>query len=188
MTCEAEAMHLDRASLNGAIDEIRAAPADDGTLELIVARPAEDRRAVLAEGVLDPAVGLVGDNWIERGSRHTPDGSSDPDSQLNVMSARVVALLAQDPERRALAGDQLYLDLDLSEANLPVGTRLAIGDAVIEVTERPHTGCAKFSRRFGRAARRWVNTREGRALRLRGFNARIVQAGTVRTGDAVRKV
>ena len=96
--------------------------------------------------------------------------------------------MAVDPDRRALAGDQLHLDLDLSLANLPPGTRLALGSAVIEVTAKPHLGCAKFVDRFGRDAMRFVNSPVGRELRLRGLNARVVVAGTVRPGDEVRKL
>ena len=154
-------------------------------------RPAPGEREVLDEGELDLAVGLVGDSWSQRGSSRTADGGPHPDMQLNVMSAAMVAFLAGDPARRALAGDQLYLDLDLSHDNLPVGSRLTIGDpavrgAVIEVTEPPHTGCAKFVERFGAEAMRFVNGRVGRPLRLRGLNARVVVPGRVRPGDPVR--
>ncbi|HEY3485273.1 MAG TPA: MOSC domain-containing protein [Ilumatobacteraceae bacterium] len=178
--------HRTRDELDASLATILAAPADNGTLALIVRRPAVDEREVLDEGQLDPAVGLVGDTWTERSSRRTPDGSPHPDMQLNVMSARVADRLAGDPTRRALAGDQLFVDLDITEANLPPGTRLAIGTAVIEVTEQPHTGCQKFSGRFGVDALRWVN--EHPELRLRGLCARVVVAGTVRQGDTVRKV
>jgi hypothetical protein len=142
----------------------------------------------MAEGTLDPAVGLVGDTWQPRGSRHTDDGSADPAGQVTVMNARVVELLAGDRDRWPLAGDQLYVDLDLSDDNLPPGTRLAIGDAVIEVTAKPHNGCAKFSQRYGIDAVRWVNTPVGKQLHLRGINASVVSAGTIRAGDTVRKV
>jgi hypothetical protein len=143
---------------------------------------------VLAEGVLDGREGLVGDTWKDRPSGRTTDGSPHPDMQLNVINARLSALVALDLERRALAGDQLHLDLDLSQANLPPGTRLELGSAVIEVTEQPHTGCAKFAARFGADALRFVNSPLGRELRLRGLNAKVVVPGTVRAGDAVRKV
>ena len=144
---------------------------------------------MLEEGELDLTEGLVGDTWIVRGSKRTKDGSSHPDMQLNVMSARVVDLVAAgDRERWALAGDQLYVDLDLSEANLPPGTRLALGSAVIEVTAEPHTGCAKFHARFGGDAHRFVNTKQHRHLRLRGLNAKVVEPGTVRSGDVIRKL
>jgi hypothetical protein len=180
--------HRTTAELEAALVEVRQAPADDGTVDLIVGRPATGEREVLDEGVLDLAEGLVGDNWRERGSRHTPDGAAEPDRQLNVINARLSRLVAVDPERRALAGDQLHLDLDLSIANLPPGTRLALGSAVIEVTEPPHLGCAKFVERFGREAMRFVNSPLGRELRLRGMNAKVVVAGTVRPGDTVAKV
>jgi MOSC domain-containing protein YiiM len=144
-------------------------------------------REVLPEGELTCEDGLVGDTWRTRGSKRTADGSPHPEMQLNVMSARLVAFLARDPSRRALAGDQLYVDMDLSHANLPAGTRLAIGEAVIEVTAEPHLGCDKFMARFGEAAMRFVNSRVGRELRLRGLNAKVVVPGTVRVGDVVTK-
>ena len=183
------ARHLTTEELEAGLDEIRRAPAAVGVVELIVRRPAEGEREVLEEGVLDLVEGLAGDTWIVRGSKRTSDGSSHPDMQLNVMSARVVDLVAAgERERWALAGDQLYVDLDLSEANLPPGTRLALGSAVIEVTAQPHTGCAKFAARFGGDAHRFVNTKAHRHLRLRGLNAKVVEAGTVRRGDAIRKL
>jgi len=169
-------------------DEIRRAPKDEGAIELIVRRPAVDQREVLAEGRLDVAEGLVGDNWRARGSRSMPDGSADPEMQLNVMSARAVALVAPARERWSLAGDQLFLDLDLSVANLPAGTRLALGEAIVEVTAPAHTGCAKFAARFGREALAFVNSPAGKALRLRGLNARVIKSGAIRTGDRVRKL
>jgi hypothetical protein len=181
--------HRTTDELAAGVDVIVQAPTDVGSVRLVVRRPAVDEREILEVGRLDPAVGLAGDTWAMRGSRRTEDGTSHPDMQLNVMSARVVELLAgSEPDRWALAGDQLYLDLDLSEANLPAGTRLALGSAEIEVTDQPHTGCAKFSARFGADALRWVNTPEGRAARRRGLNARVVVAGEVRPGDEVRVV
>jgi hypothetical protein len=180
--------HRTTPELEAALAEVRQAPADDGTVDLIVRRPATGEREILDEGALDLAEGLVGDNWRQRGNRHTPDGAAEPDRQLNVINARLSRLVAVDPERRALAGDQLHLDLDLSVANLPPGTRLAVGSAVIEVTEPPHLGCAKFVERFGREAMRFVNSPIGRELRLRGMNARVVVAGTVRPGDTVTKL
>jgi hypothetical protein len=165
--------------------ELRAAPKQIGTLELVVRRPAVGEREVLEEGRLSFAEGLVGDSWNVRGSSRTDDGTSHPDMQLNVMSARMVAFLAGDPDRRALAGDQLYIDLDLSHDNLPAGTRLGIGEAVIEVTAQPHTGCAKFIERFGVDAMKFVNGPVGRRLRLRGLNAKVVAEGLIRQGDEV---
>ncbi|MCX6048050.1 MAG: MOSC domain-containing protein, partial [Chloroflexi bacterium] len=118
----------------------------------------------------------------------TTDGSSHPDMQLNIMNSRVIALVAQDKDRWALAGDQLFIDLDLSEDNLPPGTQLALGSAVIEVTNQPHTGCAKFVARFGLDAMKFVNSAEQKQLHLRGINAKVVQPGTIRVGDRAKKL
>jgi len=177
------------AELTDRVDVLREAPTEVGTLTLVVRRPAAGERELLDEGVLDEADGLVGDNWLSRAtSRAVADGRH-LDSQLTVMSARMVALLAADAAEHALAGDQLYVDLDLSHDNLPAGTRLAIGDtAVIEVTAKPHNGCRKFMARFGEDATEFVNSALGRAMRLRGLNARVVTGGVIRPGDAVRKV
>ena len=180
--------HLGPAELDAGLDHIRESPPDDGVVELIVRRPAVDEREVLTVATLDARAGLVGDNWQARGSRSTADGSAHPGMQLTVMNSRAALLVAQHPDRRMLAGDQLYVDLDLSPANLPAGTRLAVGSAVIEVSEAPHLGCAKFAARFGKDAWRFVNSRAGRGLRLRGLNARIITSGTVRPGDTVRKL
>lgn len=183
-------VHRTPEELHAFLPVLQAAPKDVGTLDLVVRRPAPGEREVLEEGELDLTVGLVGDGWLERGSSRTEDGRAHPDAQLNVMSAPLVGFLAVDPGRRPLAGDQLYLDLDLSHENLPVGSRLTIGDpddrgAVIEVTEPPHTGCTKFVERFGAEAMRFVNGPVGRPLRLRGLNARVVVPGRVRPGDRV---
>jgi MOSC domain-containing protein YiiM len=180
-------MHLDTAALENGLETIRNAPRDAGTVELIVRRPGSEEREIVAEAQLDPAAGMVGDNWLERGSRATEDGSAHPEMQLTMMSARAAALIARSRERWPLAGDQLYVDLDLSTANLPPGTLLELGTATIEITDQPHTGCGKFVRRFGVDAMRFVNTELGRQLNLRGIYARIVSGGTVRTGDAIRK-
>jgi hypothetical protein len=185
MSASTGVTHLTREQLEAGLDEIRRAPADRGTLKLIVRRPAVNQREVLEEAELNLAEGLAGDTWSKRGSSRTSDGSRHPDMQLNIMGARTVALLAQSPDRWALAGDQLYVDLDLSEANLPPGTQLEIGSAVVEVTPEPHTGCSKFVQRFGVDAMKFVNAPIGRSLRLRGLNARVVKPGTIRAGDAV---
>ena len=183
------AKHLTRDELEAGLAEILRAPAAEGTVELIVRRPAVEEREVLEEATVDLTDGLVGDNWRTRGSRRMPDGAANPDAQLTVMNARAANLVAAGVrERWELAGDQFYVDFDLSEANLPAGTQLALGSAVIEVTADPHTGCAKFHARFGGDAHTFVNTREHRHLRLRGLNAKVVEPGTVRAGDSIRKL
>ena len=180
-------LHLTAAALEDGLEEIRNSPPDQGHVELIVRRPAENERDVLTEASLEPARGLDGDTWLAR-TAGPSDAAERVDRQLTLMNARAAALVAGDPERRPLAGDQLYVDLDLSQENLPPGTHLQIGSAVIEISEKPHTGCKKFAARFGQDALRFVNSPTGRALRLRGLNARIVAAGTVRTGDEIRKI
>jgi MOSC domain-containing protein YiiM len=166
-------------------EDLREAPTRIGTVRLIVRRPAVDEREVVAEAQLDVGEGLVGDTWRVRGSSSTLDGSPHPEAQITVMSARAAAAIAGDVERWPLAGDQLYVDFDISEQNLPAGTRVIVGDAEIEVSAKPHTGCAKFSARFGKDALRLVSTPTGRALRLRGMNARVKKSGTVRVGDPI---
>ena len=179
-------MHRRLAELDAALDHIRDASADEGRVHLIVRRPAVGAREVIAEGVLDPIEGLVGDTWQARGGRR-PEQPADPDTQVTLMSVRAIGAISPDSSRWPLAGDQLFVDLDLSGANLPAGTRLQVGAAVLEVTSQPHTGCGKFVERFGVDAMKWVNAPRGRALNLRGIYARVVTGGRVGQGDAVRK-
>ena len=180
--------HLTTAELDAGLEEIRRSPKAEGVLAMIVRRPRVEAREILEEAQLDLIEGLVGDTWKSRSSKRTPDQSPHPEMQLNIMNTRVIALVAQSPERWSLAGDQLYIDLDLSEENLPPGTRLALGDAVIEITPQPHTGCQKFVARFGLDALNWVNSPLGKQMHLRGVNARVVKPGTIRVGDAARKL
>src|SRR5262245_42495757 len=180
--------HPSTAQLEAGLEEIRRSPRNVGVLELIVRRPDLGKREVLSEGELSLLEGLVGDNWATRGCPLTADGSAHPEMQLNVMNVRVIALVAQDRGRWQLAGDELFVDLDLSVENLPPGTRLALGSAGIEVIAQPHTGCKEFVGRFGGDAVRFVNSPVGKQLRLRGLNAKVVQPGVIRVGDVVRKV
>jgi len=175
--------HLSTEELERGLDNIFQSPKDEGVLRLIVRRPDVEKRESVATGRLDVSEGLVGDNWRRRGSRHMPDGAADPD-----MNARVVELVADGLERRELAGDQLYLDMDLSKENLPSGTRLALGEAIIEVTEPPHTGCKKFAARFGNDAVVFVNFGLGKAQSFRGICAKVIQSGDIKTGDVAWKV
>jgi len=178
-------MHRTTEELRAGLADVLDSPTDDGTLELIVRRPAEGEREVLDEGVLDLDEGLIGDNWNQRPSSKTDDGGPHPDMQINVINSRLLALVSPDAERRPLAGDQLSVDLSLVPDDLPAWSLLTIGDAVIEVTDQPHTGCVKFTERFGLDALRFVNSKEGRALNLRGVNARVVVSGTIRRGDRI---
>ncbi|HEX5706484.1 MAG TPA: hypothetical protein VFX96_04275 [Pyrinomonadaceae bacterium] len=180
--------HLSMEELEAGLEEIRRSPKDEGVLELIVRRPASDEREVLEEGELNLSEGVAGDSWSARRSSRTPDGSPHPEMQLNIMNARAIALVAQGRERWPLAGDQLFIDLDLSGENLPAGTRLEIGSAVIEVTAQPHTGCKKFVARFGLDAMKFVNSPVGKELHLRGINAKVVRPGVIRVGQVARKV
>ena len=173
------------SELEAGIDDVINAPAESGVLSLIVRRPQVDQRETVEVGELDPTEGLVGDSWRLRSRR--PSGQADPFNQITVMNTRVVALVAGDRSRWPLAGDQLYVDLDISQDNLPAGSRLQVGEAVIEVSAKPHTGCQKFSARFGVDALRFVNSEAGRKLRLRGLNASVVVPGTIRQGDPVRR-
>jgi len=179
---------LTMEELEAGLDSISQSPTDDGVLALIVCRPQSGEREVLQSGELDQVVGLVGDNWRSRHSSRTADGSAHPDMQLNIMNTRVIDLVAQDKARWPLAGDQFFIDMDLSAENLPPGTRLAVGSAIIEVTAQPHTGCAKFVERFGADAMKFVNSSTKKELRLRGLNARVVQSGTIRVDDRVKKL
>ena len=174
--------------LQAGLDHVRDSPKGAGTLELLVRRPSKGEREVLAEAELNSEVGVVGDRWVMSSSRRTGDGSAHPDMQLNIMNARAAALVAGPKERWPLAGDQLYVDMDLTDEALPFWTKLAIGTAIIEITDQPHDGCAKFTERFGIDAARFVNSPIGKELHLRGINARVVQPGTIRPGDEIRYV
>ena len=180
--------HLMMQELEAAMDHLRQAPKDNGVVQLIVCRPGVDQREVLEEAELDPVKGLIGDNWLVRGSRKTPDGSAHPEMQINIMNSRVTALVAQEKERWPLAGDQLYIDMDLSKENLPAGSRIAVGSAVLEVSPLPHTGCHKFVARFGLEAMQFVNSELGKQMCLRGINAKIVKGGTVKVGQTAKKI
>jgi MOSC domain-containing protein YiiM len=176
------------AELVAGLDDIHSSPTDSGPVEMIVRRPTSGSREIVDEATLDGVDGLVGDNWRTRGNPRRPDGTAHPETQVTIMSARAAALVAQNRERWPLAGDQLFIDLDLSLANLPAGTRLAIGSAVIEVTTEPHTGCAKFVARFGVDAMKFVNSAVGRQLNLRGINTRVLVPGVIRVGDLATKI
>ncbi|MEX1126727.1 MAG: MOSC domain-containing protein [Acidimicrobiia bacterium] len=182
------ALYLDTATLEAGLDHILQSPKYQGAIEMIVRRPDVDQREEVDEAVLDLELGVVGDSWSLRESISTPDGSPNPETQVNIMNARVIALVAPDRVRWSLAGDQFYVDLDLGRENVPPGTRLQLGSAVVEASEVPHRGCAKFSGRFGADALRFVNTGPGRDLSFRGINTRVVVPGVVSRGDQIKKL
>ena len=180
--------HLTLDELQAGLAAMGDSPIDHGTLEMIVCRPASGERILSETGMLDLSEGLVGDNWYTRGSKMTPDGTAHPEMQITLMNSRVIQLFAQDRACWAWAGDQLYVDIDLSIDNLPPGQRIAIGGAVLEISTLPHTGCAKFTDRFGHDATRFVNLPEGKHARRRGVNTQVVQPGAITVGDTIIKL
>ena len=180
--------HVAMETLVAGLDEVRRSPAEVGVLEMIVRRPQTETREVLDAGELDVTEGLVGDNWKRRGSSQTADGSAHPDMQITATNSRLMALVAGEKSDWPLAGDQLYINFDLSAENVPPGTQLSIGEAVIQITEPPHTGCKKYAARFGRAALEFISTPTGKQLQLRGVNAKVIRPGIIRVGDVVKKL
>ncbi|NNC76271.1 MAG: MOSC domain-containing protein [Acidimicrobiia bacterium] len=175
-------------SLETGLAHVSESPTHAGEVHLIVQRPAQGKRKIVDNAEIDETQGLIGDNWRSRGSRRSPDGSANPNAQITLMNSRAAALVAGTRDRWALAGDQIYTDLDLSEDNLPPGTQLKVGTATIEVSDQPHTGCVKFKTHFGDDALKFVNSETGRSLRLRGMNARVIESGKVSLGDKVEKL
>ncbi len=169
------------------LDHLRNSPREVGRIELLVRRPAPAEREPVQELEIDTQLGVVGDDWSRRPSRHTADGAPHPEKQVNLVNARAMQSIAGDRSRWPLAGDQLYVDLDLSHAHLPPGTQLSVGEVVLEVTAQVHQGCGKFVERFGADALRFVRSAQGLSLRLRGMNTRVVRGGRVRLGDSVRR-
>jgi MOSC domain-containing protein YiiM len=176
------------AELEAGLEAIRQSPADHGRVEMIVRRPRVGQREMLNVGEIDTVNGLIGDNWPTRDSSRPANRPAHPEKQLTIMNARVIALLAESRDRWPLTGDQLFVDLDLSETNMRPGTRLRLGSAIIEITAAPHTGCHKFTEHFGVNATKFVNSPVGTELHLRGLNAKVVQSGLVQVGDPVTKV
>ncbi len=180
--------HLTTEQIEAGLSDVLASPEDRGKLEAIVIRPETDKRELLEAVFLSPDGGVEGDRWAAACWRRLSDGRPDPDVQVSLMNARILRLIARDDQRIGLAGDNLVVDLNLSEANIPVGQKLAVGEALLQVTDIPHTGCGKFAERYGPDAVRFINAAERKSLHLRGIYARVLQAGTVRTGDVVCKV
>lgn len=181
--------HLTREELDAGVEHILAAPKDAGRLEGIVVRPAKGERRELDRVMLSRARGTEGDHWARGCWMSTDEGAPHPDVQICIMNARCIDLVAAgERDRWKLAGDNLFLDMDLSQANLPAGTRLRLGEAELEITEVPHNGCASFIERFGRDACIFVNTGPGKPNRLRGVYARVERDGQVAVGDLAVKI
>ena len=185
---QAEIKHPSATDLEAGLDEIRKSPKDESVLDLIVSRPEEDAREVMELADLHVEIGLVGDTWQDRPSIRSGDGKAHPDMQITMMNSRVADLVAQSKDRWPLAGDQLFVDLDLSKANVAPGTRISVGEAILEATTQPHTGCKKFAERFGVEALKFISEPTSRELQLRGINLKVVQGGEIRPGDAVKKL
>lgn len=181
-------LHPTLDELRASLPDILAAPRDEGRLHMIVRRPSAGEREILEEGALDLREGLVGDDWLARGSKRTPDGSAHPDMQIAIMGARAISVIARTRDLWTLAGDQLFLDMDLTPENLPPGTRLSLGTAALQITDCPHHGCKKFQARFGEGAMAFLASPEGKSLRLRGLYAKVVAPGAIRPGDIARKL
>ena len=180
--------HITAAEIESAIQNVLDSPKDNGRIEMIVRRPKVNKREVIDHGVLEVENGLLGDNWLTRGSSRTNNGLGHPEMQLNLMNYRFAELIAGDRHRVPLAGDQLFVDLDLSGENLAVGTRLSIGEAIVEVTAVPHLGCRKFVERFGLDAMKFANSEFGRKHNLRGINAKVIKGGSIMTGDTIKAI
>lgn len=178
-------MHRTTEELETRLDEILAAPKDAGPIEMIARRPGENEREVIQSAELTTEEGLIGDSWIDR-----VDENGDPylPAQLTLMNSRVADAVAVTRDRWPLAGDQIYVDMDISQGNLPPGARIKVGDAVVEISDVPHTGCNKFAGRFGKEALRFANVGVGRENRFRGVNAFVVEPGSVQVGDKITKL
>jgi MOSC domain-containing protein YiiM len=181
--------HATEAELEQGLPTVLASPRDAGQLEAIFVRPAPNERRALSSANLTVAGGIEGDRWAKDSRSRLEDGRSDPCCQVSLMNVRFLRQIAGSEDTLCLAGDNLIVDLDLSEANLPAGSRLAIGDSVIlEISSKPHTGCSKLESRYGRDARTFMNNKRGKALHLRGRYGFVVTGGQIALGDAVRKL
>lgn len=179
--------HLSETEIMAGLEQVRQSPQDNGSLNAIVIRPATDDRIRLEQCRLSPEGGTEGDAWAQGCWLSLPDGRPHPDVQICIMNSRMIDLVAGDKDRWEQAGDNLFVDLDLSRENLRAGEQLRIGECVIEITEQSHNGCSKFSQRFGPAALKVVNSPMGKALRLRGIYAKVIKAGDVCVGDLITK-
>lgn len=174
--------HLTTVELENGLPAVLESPREVGQLVAIVVRPATDQRRVVASARVSPDGGVDGDRWVHE----SPDDTS---GQVSLMNARFLHQIAGHEDAVPLAGDNLIVDFDLSEENLPAGSQLAIGaNAVFEVNAAPHTGCGKLQQRYGADVRKFMNDTRGTQLHLRGRYGHVVRGGIIAVGDTVRKV
>lgn len=183
-----EKLHRTREELASALPYVAASPKDGGSVALIVVRPDHGRRETPDRVRISAQDGVEGDHWSKGCWLETDDGAPHPDVQINLMCTRAAEVIAGDPALWPAAGNNFFVDIDLSPDNLPAGTRLALGTAEIEITDQPNKGCQVFIDHYGRDACIFVNTGPGWSLRMRGLYARVVQNGDVRLDDRIRKV
>jgi len=169
--------------INSNLSFILSSPKDVGKIESIIVRRRKNERELRKEVFLSPEKGVEGDRWYDLSK-----GKPDPRRQLTIINSRLIKLLAQSVERMQLAGDNLIIDLDISDANLPVGQRLTIGKVMVEITDVPHTGCSRFAERYGNDAVEFINAPERSSLRLRGVYAKFLNSGLIHVGDIIKKI
>lgn len=170
------------------LTHIKKSPKTKGDLQLIVRRPDVDQRELLKSAEINTDEGLIGDDWKARNKLKAHLRLNNGYDQITIMNSRVIERIAGSPEHWPPAGDQLYVDFDLSRNNLPPGTQLKLGSVILEVSKKDHTGCKKFIQRFGRDAFNFVNSAEGKQLCLRGINTRVIRSGSVKLGDSICKL
>lgn len=180
--------HVTAEQLAAGIAELCDSPREQGRVDLVVVRPMQGKRQCLERVLISLEAGVVGDRWLTTSWKKLANGSAHPAVQVTLMNARCIRLIAGEPTNWAIAGDNLFVDLDLSRENLPTGARLKIGECILQITSVAHNGCWKFKDRFGEAAVKFVNSPEGKKLRLRGVHARVVQGGEVAVGDCIERL
>ena len=180
--------HVSFAECEQALDHINRAPLDEAEIDCLCARPDFGTRAFPDKLILTVDHGILGERWTHSPWLTLPNGDPDPRIQVSILSKRVMDLCWRDRERVIHPGDPFVVDMNLGEANMPVGTRLAIGTAIVEVSDKFNTACVKWRDRYGQDSLHWMNLARNRPYRLRGILCRIVQDGEVKLGDRLAKL
>jgi hypothetical protein len=165
-----------------------AAPKDGAAISMLCLRPERNKRRVVDEITLTRENGIPGERWKDQPWLRTEDGAPHPGIQVSILQQRVLDLVWRDRENTVHPGDTFIADMDLSEANLPVGQVLEIGEAVLKVSEVFNDGCVKWKARYGREAKDWITMPGHPELRLRGVLCSIERDGIIREGDILRKI